>query len=81
MRTVSFVPPLISTGDPDIAKIHKMVTAAVDRSEGKSVAKAAGPKAHKKGYNRTRQETVGGSIGNLHDGYAANASSNLSDSC
>ena len=57
-----------------------MVQTAIDRSEGKSVAKAGGAKP-KKGFNRTRQATVGGSIGNLHDGYAANASSNLSDSC
>src|SRR4051794_19224629 len=81
VRTVSFVPPAISTGNPDIDKIHSMVKSAVDRSEGKSAGKAAGPKAHKKGYNRARHQTVGGSIGNLHDGYAANASSNLSDSC
>jgi polyisoprenyl-teichoic acid--peptidoglycan teichoic acid transferase len=81
VRTVSFVPPAISTGNPDIGKIQAMVKAAVDRSEGKSVAKQAGTAVHKKGYNRTRQQTVGGSIGNLHDGYAANASSNLSDSC
>src|SRR3954452_25344969 len=51
VRTVSFVPPAISTGNPDIDKIHSMVKSAVDRSEGKSAGKAAGPKAHKKGYN------------------------------
>jgi LCP family protein required for cell wall assembly len=84
VRTVSFVPPLISTGDPDIAKIHAMVKTAVDRSEGKSTRKTVvrvAQRAPQKGFSHIKQQTVGGSIGNLHDGYAANASSNLSDSC
>ena len=33
VATVSFVPPAINTGHPDIAKIQSMVTAAIDRSE------------------------------------------------
>ena len=83
VRTVSFVPPAISTGDPDIAKIHAMVTAATKRSEGKAPAKLPGSPAAagKKGFSRTHQQTVGGSIGNLQDGYAANESSDLSSSC
>ena len=36
VRTVSFVPPMISTGDPDIDKIHATVQKAIDRSEGKT---------------------------------------------
>ena len=80
IRTVSFVPPMISTGSPDVDKIQSMVQTAIDKSEGKAVAKAGGS-PHKKGFNHTQQQTVGGSIGNLHDGYAANASTNLSDSC
>jgi hypothetical protein len=57
-----------------------MVQAAVDRSEGKGgTASAAG--AHKKGFSRSRHQTVGGSIGNLHEGYAANAASDLSSAC
>ena len=36
VRTVSFVPPMISTGHPDIDKIHTTVKQAIDRSEGKS---------------------------------------------
>ena len=35
----------------------------------------------KKGYTRGQQSTVGGSIGNLHDGYAANAATDLSSAC
>jgi LCP family protein required for cell wall assembly len=87
LRTVSFVPPAISTGDPDIAKIKSMVRDAIARSEGKapSGATAGSHAGHapaaKKGFTRTRQSTVGGSIGNLHDGYAANQASNLSSAC
>ncbi|WP_446930348.1 LCP family protein, partial [Ralstonia sp. VS2407] len=33
VRTVSFVPPMISTGDPDIAKIQAAVDKAVDPPE------------------------------------------------
>jgi hypothetical protein len=89
LRTVSFVPPAISTGNPDIARIKSMVRSAIERSEGNpSGGKAANAKsraahapAAKKGFTRTRQSTVGGSIGNLHDGYAANQASNLSSAC
>jgi polyisoprenyl-teichoic acid--peptidoglycan teichoic acid transferase len=80
VATVSFVPPAINTSHPDIAKVQQMVQAAVDRSEGRSgSARAAG--AHKKGFSRNRHQTVGGSIGNLHEGYAANAASDLSSAC
>ena len=39
MRTVSFVPPMISTSDPDIDKIHDAVQKAIDGSEGKKSTK------------------------------------------
>jgi anionic cell wall polymer biosynthesis LytR-Cps2A-Psr (LCP) family protein len=87
LATVSFVPPTISTGHPDVAKIQSMVTAAIDRSEnGKKAAaptaQASGKTAKaKKGYSRSRQSTVGGSIGNLHEGYAANEATDLSSAC
>ncbi len=83
VRTVSFVPPAIDTGHPDIDRVHSMVAAAVRRSESGTSggpAPAAAPK-HKKGFTRTHRQTVGGSIGNLHDGYAANESTDLSASC
>jgi LCP family protein required for cell wall assembly len=89
LATVSFVPPVVNTGRPDVAKIQSMVSAAIDRSEngakagaGKTAPAAGTPKAKaKKGYSRSRQSTVGGSIGNLHDGYAANAATDLSSAC
>jgi polyisoprenyl-teichoic acid--peptidoglycan teichoic acid transferase len=79
VRTVSFVPPAISTGNPDITKVHAMVKAAVDRSEGTARKKTT--TGHAKGYSKARQSTVGGSIGNLHDGYAANEAADLSSAC
>src|SRR4051795_5456863 len=36
VRTVSFVPPAVSTSHPDIDKIQAMVRSAVDRAEGKA---------------------------------------------
>src|SRR4051812_165168 len=80
VRTVSFVPPAVSTSHPDIDKIQAMVRSAVDRAEGRSASAAAGTRS-RKGYSHSTHQTVGGSIGNLHDGYAANASSDLSSSC
>ena len=80
VATVSFVPPAVNTARPDVEKIHTMVQNAVDKSEGKGAsARQAAPA--KKGFSRGRQQTVGGSIGNLHDGYAANSSTDLSSAC
>jgi LCP family protein required for cell wall assembly len=85
IRTVSFVPPAIRTGDPDVTKIKSMVRSAVDTSEGRSKGKsgkgrgASGDQAE--GYSKGRRSTVGGSVGSLQDGYAANASSDLSSAC
>jgi polyisoprenyl-teichoic acid--peptidoglycan teichoic acid transferase len=81
VATVSFVPPAVNTAAPDIAKIHSMVRAAIDKSEGNGKAATKPASAHKKGFTRSRHQTVGGSIGNLHDGYAANASTDLSSAC
>jgi LCP family protein required for cell wall assembly len=84
VRTVSFVPPAVNTSHPDVNRIKAMVKAAVDKAEGKAKAGKtvqAGPSTAKKGFTRSRQSTVGGSIGNLREGYAANASADLSSSC
>ncbi len=77
IRTVSFVPPMISTGNPDIAKIHAEVDKAIERSESATPKKAkakAKPAAPSTG-------TTGGSIGSLKEGYAANQASDLSSVC
>jgi len=84
IRTVSFVPPAIDTADPDVSKIQSMVQTAVDTSEGGPGSPADAPTKdaeRKQGYSQRRQTTVGGSVGSLRTGYAANASSDLSSSC
>jgi hypothetical protein len=84
VRTVSFVPPVIHTSHPDIAEIHTMVAAAIARSKhkpGSTSAPAPNRTVRAKGFNRTKKSTVGGSIGNLQNGYAANAASDLSSAC
>jgi len=79
VRTVSFVPPMISTSDPDIDKIHSEVEKAIDRSEGKVAKKKKSTSAS--GSAPSDAGTTGGSIGNLKDGYAANQASDLSSVC
>jgi polyisoprenyl-teichoic acid--peptidoglycan teichoic acid transferase len=81
IRTVSFVPPAVSTSHPDVDKIQAMVRAAVDRAEGKGGKPSGSAAKHGPGYSHTTKQTVGGSVGNLHDGYAANESSDLSSAC
>ena len=83
VRTVSFVPPAINTSRPDVDKVQAMVARAISRSEhpGGSTAKAAATPG-KEGYSAgTKASTVGGSIGSMQDGYAANAASDLSAAC
>ncbi len=86
VSTVSFVPPAIRTSEPDLDKIHSMVTSAIDKAEGKASTKkpateVAKPGRKTTGFTRERESTVGGSIGSLQQGYAANASSDLSSAC
>jgi LCP family protein required for cell wall assembly len=79
VRTVSFVPPMISTGNPDIDKIHSTVKQAIDRSEGKKSKQK--PTKASKTPPASGTHTTGGSIGNLKEGYAANQATDLSSAC
>ncbi|WP_188113271.1 LCP family protein [Nocardioides humilatus] len=72
VATLSLVPPMINTGDPDIGLVQEKVQLAIDRSEGD----APPAKKRKKGGSVT-----GGSLGSLNDGYAANESDDLSAAC
>jgi len=86
LGSVSFVPPAINTGDPDIDKIRDMIERAIDRAEGTQEAKAApaGDKAGNasKGFSADQGEaSTGGSIGSMSTGYAANRAQNLSGVC
>jgi len=77
VRTISFVPPVIVTAHPDVAKIHRLVKAAIPPAK----------KSHRKsgsGASRsttTHQGTTGGAIGSLRGGYAANQASDLGSAC
>ncbi|GAA5150933.1 hypothetical protein GCM10023340_29000 [Nocardioides marinquilinus] len=78
IATLSLVPPLVNTADPDIPLIHRKVAEAIDRAEGDA------PAADGAGKKRKKQQdagTTGGSIGSLKTGYAANQAEDLSASC
>jgi LCP family protein required for cell wall assembly len=75
VATLSLVPPMINTADPDIALIKRKVVQAIDRSEHPA---AKGTHHRKK---KAPTSVTGGSIGSLSAGYAANDSTDLAASC
>lgn len=88
MATLSLVPPLVNTANPDIKKIRAEVRKAVDRSEGdapkakkpKDTAQAGGEKPSKPATG-TQTPVTGGSLGSLKQGYAANQAEDLAAAC
>jgi LCP family protein required for cell wall assembly len=79
VSTVSFVPPVVNTADPDVDKIRSMIQSAINRSEG-----SPGGQQHRptKGFSaRHTGASTGGSIGSLSKGYAANQTQDLSRVC
>jgi LCP family protein required for cell wall assembly len=83
MRTVSFVPPMVNTAEPDIDLIHDRVQQAIDRAQGEAPQKKPGGKKKRPGAGggAPTAPTTGGSIGSLADGYVANETSDLSTAC
>jgi hypothetical protein len=85
VSTLSLVPPLVNTGDPDIDLVRAKVAEAIDRSEGDYEAPepAAGAKADKPKKNKPKPPPVvtGGSVGSLSQGYAANQAEDLDSAC
>ena len=73
IATLSLVPPLVNTADPDIGLIHRKVAQALAESEH--------PGARIITTRRTPAAVTGGSIGSLKSGYAANDSSDLGAVC
>jgi polyisoprenyl-teichoic acid--peptidoglycan teichoic acid transferase len=73
VATLSLVPPLVNTGDPDIGLIQRKVQAAIDASEH--------PVAHRHHQKKAPSSVTGGSIGSLSSGYAANHASDLGSAC
>jgi hypothetical protein len=96
VRTVSFVPPLINTSHPDIAKIQRTVQAALDPKKATRTVSASGTAkgtAKKSGTSASTtqpagapqqpasQATTGGAIGSMNAGYAANQAADLGSAC
>ncbi|MFL6109264.1 MAG: LCP family protein [Marmoricola sp.] len=85
VRTISFVPPEIVTGHPDVAKIHRMVDAAIHpakKSAGKSAKKSGSTSGSGSSSSGASNEgTTGGAIGSMRSGYAANQASDLGAAC
>jgi polyisoprenyl-teichoic acid--peptidoglycan teichoic acid transferase len=73
ISTLSLVPPMINTADPDIKLIRTKVAEAIDRSEGDG-----GSDMPRK---RKSSSVTGGSLGSLSEGYAANEASDLGAAC
>lgn len=85
MSTVSFVPPMVNTAEPDIDLVHERVQQAIERSESRgddtATATTDPPEPAGGAAGATPPATTGGSVGSLADGYAANEATDLSDAC
>ena len=82
VATVSFVPPLVNTGAPDIDLIQDRVEQAIERSRTRD-EETGGTRAPAR-PRRDRSPaapTTGGSLGSMADGYAANDAADLSSAC
>ncbi len=75
IASLSLVPPMINTGDPDIELVHRKVAEAIDRAEGN------GPAPTKGGRRKAPDAVTGGSVGSLSEGYAANDAEDLGSAC
>jgi LCP family protein required for cell wall assembly len=74
IATVSLVPPLINTADPDINVIQDAISEAIDRSENGG-GDDVGP------HRKKDRAVTGGSLGSLSEGYDANQSEDLGSTC
>lgn len=76
ISTLSIVPPMIDTADPDIDLVHDKVAQAIEKAEG--TAEAA---PRQKVRAEDTEAVTGGSLGSLSQGYAANQAGDLSTAC
>jgi LCP family protein required for cell wall assembly len=91
IATLSIVPPMFDTYQPNAHLIHQKVAEAIDKAEGTAPKQppasttatpaAAGGKKPAKGGKTPPPVVTGGSLGSLHDGYAANESQDLDSAC
>ena len=77
VSTLSLVPPLINTAEPDIKLIRRTIGVTIARSQHPAGHRA---KRHKR-HTGTQTTVTGGSIGSLSSGYAANDASDLGAVC
>ena len=73
VASLSLVPPMINTGDPDIDLVQEKVAASIDKAEGE-----APPPSHRK---KKPEAVTGGSLGSLSEGYAANQADDVGSAC
>jgi polyisoprenyl-teichoic acid--peptidoglycan teichoic acid transferase len=73
VASLSLVPPMIDTGDPDIDLVQEKVAAAIDKAEGE-----APPPSNRK---KKPEAVTGGSLGSLSTGYAANQADDVGSVC
>lgn len=86
VATLSIVPPLFDTYEPDAQLIHAKVAEAIDppapaKAPESSSAAPAEPAKAKKPKPASTEPVTGGSVGSLADGYAANESTDLDAAC
>lgn len=82
VSTLSLVPPMIDTGDPDVDLIQAKVDEAIARAEGRTPKVEPAKSTKKKQKKQPPAPSVtGGSLGSLSEGYAANESEDLSAAC
>jgi LCP family protein required for cell wall assembly len=83
ISTLSLVPPLVNTADPDIDLIHEKVQeslAGTDGTDGTDDSEGGEGETAKKRKPRDAS-TTGGSLGNIRDGYVANQAKDLGAAC
>ena len=88
ISSVSLVPPLVKTFNPDMDVVHAEVAKAIDRAENprerSTKAKKSKTAADGSGASPaapTTDSVTGGSVGSLKDGYAANQSDDVAAAC
>jgi len=90
IASLSLVPPLVNTADPDAKKIRAAVALAIDKSEGDAPKPPETASAATPSKGETASETpsapdpttvTGGSVGSLKQGYAANQAEDLGAAC
>jgi len=81
VKTISFVPPMIRTSHPDIAKIQAKIQKAINPKKAKKKASGSSASTAPAAPKVQDQGTTGGAIGSLRTGYAANQADDLGSAC